>query len=86
MRRRLCVPRSAFCILDLNGQRGVAAGAAQDDLAIEHDSHDGIIHVPHDWAVVDQEKIRDSTQTLEGLSFVDADGLIAEVAAGSDYR
>ncbi len=70
------------CGADLNWQWGVAAGPAQDQLAAHDDAHDGIIHVPDDGAVVDQEEVGDVAEAFEGFVFIGADRFVAEVAAG----
>ena len=63
------------------GQRGVTAGAAQDQLAAQHHAHDGVVHVPDDGAVVDKEQIGNAAKAFEGFVLVGADGLVAQVAA-----
>ena len=71
---------------ELDWERGVAAGAAQDQFAAHHHAHDGVVHMPDDGAVVDQEKIGDAAEAFEGFVLVGADRLVAQVAAGGDDR
>ena len=74
--------RTAQGARELNGQRGIAAGAAQNQFAPRHQAHDGIVHMPDDGAVMDQKEIGDAAKAVQGLVFVGADGFIAQVAAG----
>ena len=66
---------------ELDRERGVAAGAAQDQFAAHHHAHDGVVHVPDDGAVVDEEQIGDAAEAFEGFVLVGADRLVAQVAA-----
>ena len=66
---------------ELDWQRGVAAGAAQDQFAAHHHARDGVVHVPDDGAVVDEEQIGNAAEAFEGFVLVGANGLVAQVAA-----
>jgi hypothetical protein len=65
-------------------QRRVAAGAAQHLLRAEHDPGDRIIDRPGDGTIVNEEQIRDGPESGEGFLLVDADRVVADVAAGGD--
>ena len=67
-------------------QRRVAAGAAQDQFAVQHHAHDGVVHVPDDGAVVDEEKVGDAAEAFERFVLVGADRLVAQVAARGHDR
>src|ERR1035441_5074305 len=69
---------------ELDWERGVATGAAQYQLAAHHHSYNGIVHMPDDGAVVDQEQIGNAAEAFEGFVLVGADRLVAQVAAGGD--
>ncbi len=70
--------------MQLDGQRGIAAGAAQDHLTTEHDADDGVIDVANNWTIVDEEEVSNARKTFEGVVFIDADGFIGKIAAGGD--
>ena len=88
--------------IQLDRQRGEAAGPPQDLEAVGADAGDGIVHRPHDRAIVDQEQIGDGLrgtgilpvvfelpQTAEALQgVVDLDGhrFLGEIAAGANQR
>ena len=65
----------------MDWQRRITAGAAQDQLAIQHDADDGIIYVPHDGPVMNQEQVGDAAQPFQGFALINADRLVAQVAA-----
>ena len=51
-----------------------------------HDRGHRIVHVARDGPVVDQEHVGDAAQARQRLGLVDADRLVAQVAAGGDHR
>jgi len=69
-----------------NGQRRVASGAAEDEFSIHENTDDGIINVPGDGAVMDEEQVGDSLESVEGFGLVSADRFVGQVAARGDDR
>ena len=67
----------------MDGERRVAAGAAQE-ISRPDDAGDGVVDMADDGAVVDEEEIGDGVEAIEGVALVDADGFVAEIAAGGD--
>ena len=73
-------------LVDAHRQRGVAAGAAQDQLALLHDAHDRVVHVAADRTVVHQQQVGDRPEPPQRVPLVDADRLVGQVAAGGYHR
>ena len=59
----------------------VAPGTAQHHSSSGNDSKDRIVNVPNDWAIVDEKKIGNVTETFQGLVFIDANRLVAQISA-----
>ena len=69
-----------------DGQRREAAGAAQDPRRSRDDPRHAVVHVPLDRPVVNEKEVGHVAEPLEGLALVDADRLLAPVAARGDER
>ena len=69
-----------------NRQRRVTTSTAQHHLALSHDANDGIVHVPDDGPIVDEEEIGDAAEARHRFAFVDADRFVAQVSARGDDR
>ena len=52
---------------ELDRERGVATGAAQDQFAPHHHAHDGVVHVADDGAVVDEEEVGYAAKAFDAL-------------------
>ncbi len=80
------IPHSTICTPQLDGQRRVAAGAAQDQFAVEHDTHNRIVHMPDNGTIMDEKNVGDAAQPFQGFAFVGANRFVAQVAAGRHDR
>ena len=69
-------------LLNRHGIGSIAASATQDHLASQDNAHDGIIDLPGDGAIVNEENVGDTGQARQSLALVEADRLVAAVAAG----
>ena len=67
-------------------QGRIAPGAAQQQLPAGHQSHDRIVDMAADWAVVHQEQLGNTLQPPQRVLFIDADRLVGNVAAGGHHR
>ena len=71
---------------EMNGIRGIAAGAPQGNRFIFFNHKDAVIVAGVNAAVVHQKIIGDTMQPDKGLVVIFGDGLFAEVAAGHYQR
>jgi hypothetical protein len=67
-----------------NRQRGVAAGSPQHHFPSVHEAQNRIVDVPNDEAIVHEKVVRDAAQAIDRFTFIDANRLVAQVAAGRD--
>ena len=72
--------------LTVNRQRRIASRSAQHHLAAADHTRHRIIHVADDRSVMNEEIIGNCFQPLQRLTLIDADGFIAQIAAGGDDR
>jgi hypothetical protein len=67
-----------------DGQRHIAARAAQDDRGAVDASRHRVVATHLDRPVVSQEEVRDATQPSQGISVLVRNGLVAAVSASHD--
>ncbi len=70
----------------LHGQRGITTSTAQHHLSFRNDAHNGIIQLPHDGPIMNEESVRDSFQSFPRVEFIGANRFVAQISARRHHR